>query len=179
MLIAISGPGSSNLEDELTGVGLEMLALHLERPPALLRLAAKRLKIEFSKATLSISDTVNLIRYFSIQKYDQTQVLERQAAVVEEVLARQLEYAFALEILQRERFLRQNQVQQIQKRLEIADQRNDRLKGKLNELVQSPAYLIDQRDRLVAKSKRKSRTQVSKIAGRDVMLLKDPVEFSD
>lgn len=169
--------GANSNRSQQNGIEIEILAEQLGRSTALLRLAAKRLKIDASQGSLTVSDAVHLIRYFSTQKYDQSQVLEQQAAVIEEAHTKQLEYAVALEIVRRERAMLETQVQQIQERLQIADQRNDRLEGKIDDLVQSLAYLVDQRDRLVAGKNQISRARLIHSNGREVLLLENPVGF--
>jgi hypothetical protein len=156
---------------------VDELAHALGRSSAFLRVSMAILKISECDEALTLEDAVNVIRYFAPKSADQDTLLTGLSQKLDAAERRELELAVALEITKQERSSLKDQVNFMQYQLEHAQTRGDRLEKQLHDVTASFAHILSQRDKLVARSKLKSRTSIKQYNGREVLYLEDPVNL--
>lgn len=161
----------------MQNISLQALGDTLDRSQALIRLVAKSLGVKITDAQVTTSDALNLMRYFAARQSEQDALLEEQSLKLDAAKAHEFELAMALDIVKRERFTLENQVEFLTAQLAKAHARSDRLEEKLHELTASFGHLVSQRDRLVAQAKIKSKASLKYHKGREVLYLEQPVNF--
>lgn len=175
----VSETGKTNDAPEYMSltIPLDELAHALGRSSAFLRVSMAILKISGSDEALTLEDAVNVIRYFAPKSADQDTLLTALTQKLDATERRELELAVAIEIIKQERSSLKDQVNFMQYQLEHAQARGDRLEEQLHDVTASFAHILSQRDKLVARSKLKSKTSLKQYNGREVLYLEDPVNL--
>lgn len=162
-----------------TSIPISMLAHHLERSEAWVRMSMSALHIPHGKDDLGLQEAIQIIRYFACQSGDQAALLSELETSIAGMNKRELELSIALEIIRHERDTLQKQNQFLHKQLEQSNTRAELSESRLHRLSESIFHLVSQRDLLVAKAKHKSHTVQIFQNGRPVLLLQNPVNQSD
>ena len=166
-----SGPHKS------VSIPIDELAQVLGRSSSFVRVSMTVLKVSMHKNTLSLENAVSVIRYFASKSSDQETLLENITQKLAACERRELELAVAMELLKQERSTLKEQVRSARSQLERSQARNDRLENQLHELTASFAYILSQRDKLVARSKLHSKATLKQNNGHEVLYLEYPVNL--
>jgi len=158
-------------------ISLQSLSGALNRSRLLVRMVAKSLDVKVTDGHVTLLAALTLMQYFAAQRSEQDALWDNQTAKLDAAKAREFELAMALDIVKRERGSLDNQVALLTAQLDKAHECNDRLGAKLQELTESFAHLVSQRDRLVAPIKVKSKASLKHHQDREVLYLEQPVNL--
>ena len=156
-------------------IPLSDFAQAVDRPESLIRMMAKSWDIPLENENLSLASAVRLIRIFETRHNRGMEEAERCRQALSDAKNRELELHVALEIVKRERASLEARLEENRSNLNRTEARADRLEGKLHEMSQSLAYLVDQRDRIVARQVTRSRVHEQIQDGRPVLVLSNPI----
>lgn len=153
------------------------LAEALECTERFLRTVVVVLKIPMRNETLALKDAVLTIRYLATRATDQEDLLSTLIAKTTSSAKRELEFAVALEMVKQDRAALRRECLLLNEHLKREQMRGDRLEDNLHNLTISFAHIVSQRDRLVARSKLRSKTTLIEKNGRPVLYLEDPINL--
>jgi len=164
-------------DDILHKIPLNLLSDALGRSKALIRMVGKSLDVQDQGGCVELTDALTLMRYFASATGEQDALWEQLSAKLATAKSRELELAIALDIVRRERTSLSHQVEALSAQLGRADERSRRLEKQLHELTETFAYLVSQRDRLLAQTKMQSKASLRYDQGREVLYLERPVSL--
>lgn len=153
------------------------LAEALGRTDMLLRSSLMVLKLPLHDETLALGDAVTVIRHLAQRQSDQDELLATLVAKTTAAEKRRLEFAVALEMVKQERAALKQLSRLLEEQLEREQTRGDRLEQNLHDLTSSFAHIVSQRDRLVARSKLRSKATLIEHNERLILYLEDPVNL--
>jgi len=156
-------------------IGITELARALGRSEMFVRSSLMVLKISLKDESLELDDAVAVIRHLAQRQSDQDELLGSLLAKITTTEKRELEFAVALEMVKKERAALARLTENLKEQLGREQSRSDRLEQNLHDLTASLAHIVLQRDRLVARSKLRSRATLKHYNGRSVLYLEDPV----
>ena len=161
----------------LQRISLQSLSDALGRSKALISMVGKSLDVQDHDGFVELTDALALMRYFASATGEQDALWEQLSAKLATAKSRELELAIALDIVKRERTTLSHQVEALSAQLGRADERNSRLDKQLHELMESFAYLVSQRDRLLTQTQMQSKASLKYDQGREVLYLEQPVNL--
>lgn len=156
-------------------IPLNEFAAAVDRPESLIRMLAKAWEIPLDEGTVPLHSAVRLVRLFESHQNTRMDEAEQCRESLDRAKDRELELHIAIDILKRERASLEARLEDNLRYLDRAEARADRLEGKLHEMSQSLAYLVDQRDRIVARGVMRSQVHEQIQDGRPVLVLSRPV----
>ena len=156
-------------------ISLSDFAAAVDRPESLIRMLAKSWDIPLGETTLSLQSAIRLVRLFETRHSSGMDEAEHCRKALDRAKERELELHIAIDILKRERASLEARLEENRAYLDRAEARADRLEGKLHEMSQSLAYLVDQRDRIFARGMMRSQVHEQIQDGRSVLVLSHPV----
>ncbi|WP_420567719.1 hypothetical protein [Thalassovita sp.] len=156
-------------------IPLNEFAAAVDRPESLIRMLAKAWEIPLDGGTVPLPSAVRLVRLFESRHNTGMDEAEQCRKSLDRAKDRELELHIAIDILKRERASLEARLEENRRHLDRAEARADRLEGKLHEMSQSLAYLVDQRDRIVARGVMRSQVHEQFQDGRPVLVLSRPV----
>lgn len=158
-------------------IPIRTLAEALECTEQFLRTIVVVLKIPVWNETLALKDAVATIRHLAKRQSDQEELLATLIAKITSSEKRELEFAVALEMVKQERAALRRENRLLEENLKREQTRGDRLEDNLHNLTISLAHIVSQRDRLVARSKLRSKVTLIEQNGRPVLYLEDPINL--
>lgn len=158
-------------------IPIARLAEALGRTDMFLRSSLMMLKLPVHAETLALEDAVAVTRHLAQRQSDQEELLATLIAKITSAEKRELEFAVALEMVKQERAALKRYSRRLEEALEREQTRGDRLEQNLTDLTMSFVHIVSQRDRLVARSKLRSKATLIERNGRSVLYLEEPVNL--
>lgn len=156
-------------------ISLSDFASEVDRPESLIRMLAKSWDIPLGETTVPLQSAIRLVRLFESRHSSSMDEAEHCRKALDRAKERELELHIAIDILKRERTSLEERLRENRVYLGRAEARADRLEGKLHEMSQSLAYLVDQRDRIFARDVMRSQVHEQIQDGRSILVLSHPV----